>query len=156
MSDDAPPEALRSLASWLLTQTAAHAHRLVTDGLGAIAARGHHYRLLASLDEFGPASQATLARHSGVHTSDVVAALNELSAAGHTARLPDPADRRRNIITLTPSGRTHLTAMRERLQAVQEDLLRPLDATERATLTTLLTRLLAHHENRERESRHAG
>jgi len=65
---------MEHLPSWLLTQTAAHAGRLVTERFAEIGARGYHYRLLAQL-RTGPASQADLGRRTGIHFSDVVAAL---------------------------------------------------------------------------------
>src|SRR5215207_6857184 len=95
---------MEHLPSWLLTQTAAHAHRLVTERLGEIGARGYHYRLLEQLLD-GPASQADLGRRTGIHFSDVVAALNELTAGGYIERRPDPADKRRNVVTITGPGR---------------------------------------------------
>jgi hypothetical protein len=52
------PARWASLPSWLLTQTANHAHRMVADGFSSVRARGYHYRLLATLEEFDPASQA--------------------------------------------------------------------------------------------------
>ena len=73
------PARWKSLPSWLLTRTAGHAHRLVADGFSSVRANGHHYRLLATLEEFGPASQATLGRRSGIHVSDMVATINELA-----------------------------------------------------------------------------
>lgn len=36
--------------------------------------------------------------------SDVVAALNELAGQGLVERTRDPADHRRNIVTITPAG----------------------------------------------------
>jgi MarR family len=66
-----------------------HGHRLLTDGLAPAASRGYHYRLLAALEEFGPASQARLGGRAGVDRSDVVAALNDLSARGMVERTPD-------------------------------------------------------------------
>ena len=36
---------MEHLPSWLLTQTAAHAGRLVTERFAEIGARGYHYRL---------------------------------------------------------------------------------------------------------------
>ncbi|GAA2337165.1 MarR family transcriptional regulator [Dactylosporangium salmoneum] len=133
------------LPSWLLTQTAAHAHRLVAEGLGAAGARGYHFRALTALDREGPASQADLGRRSGIHLSDLVATLNELSEGGYVERTPDPSDRRRNVITITPPGRRHLRRLEKQLARVQDDLLAPLSPDERAQLTTLLTRLLTHH-----------
>lgn len=146
-ADPAPTRVTR-LPSWLLTQTAAHAHRLVGEGLGAAGARGYHYRLLATLAEYGPASQADLGRRSGIHFSDIVTALNELAAGGLIDRSPDPADRRRNIITITPAGRDRLRLLDQAVARVQEELLAPLSPGERDQLVRLLTRLLAHHTGR--------
>jgi DNA-binding MarR family transcriptional regulator len=108
-------------------------------------ARGHHYRLLATLDEFGPASQAALGRRSGIHFSDVVAAINELVDRELVDRAPDPTDRRRNIITITPAGRRHLRRLDKQLAKVQDELLAPLSTDERDQLTSLLARVLDHH-----------
>ncbi|MGC5022292.1 MarR family winged helix-turn-helix transcriptional regulator [Micromonospora sp. DT47] len=142
------PARLRATPSWLLTQTAVHAGRLVGEGLGAVDARGYHYRLLAALDEVGPASQAELGRRCGIDRSDVVAVVNELTARDLVRRSPDPADRRRNVVTLTPAGRRQLHRMGEALDRVQDTLLAPLSAPERDELTRLLTRLLDHHAGR--------
>lgn len=142
------PTRLRTTPSWLLTQTAAHAARLVADGLGALDARGYHYRLLAALDEHGPASQADLGRRCGIDRSDVVAVLNDLTAKHQVRRDPDPTDRRRNVITLTEPGRRELHRMGETLDRVQDTLLAPLSTADRATLTRLLTTLLDHHTQR--------
>lgn len=138
-------EALRELPSWLLTQTAQHAHRLVAEGLGEAGARGYHFRALASLERDGPASQADLGRRSGIHLSDLVATLNDLAERGHVERAPDPADRRRNIITITTAGRRQLRRLERRLDRVQDELLAPLSGPERAQLAALLGRLLDHH-----------
>ncbi|MEU7712567.1 MarR family transcriptional regulator [Micromonospora chalcea] len=142
---DLVPTRLAGLPSWLITQTAVRAGRLVADGLAAADARGYHFRLLATLDEFGPASQAALGRRSGIHVSDVVAALNELAEREFVVRSPDPADRRRNVVTITAAGRRQLRRLEKRLAEVQDDLLAPLSADERADLTRLLARVLAHH-----------
>jgi DNA-binding MarR family transcriptional regulator len=130
------------LPSWLLTQTAAHAGRLVTERFAEIGARGYHYRLLSALTA-GPASQADLGRSTGIHFSDVVAALNELTEAGYVSRHPDPADKRRNVVTVTDAGRRRLTELSERADAIQDELLAPLTAAERAELVRLLTLLRA-------------
>jgi len=137
--------ALPSLPSWLLSQVALYAGRSVADGFAAEGARGYHYRLLASLAEAGPSSQAELGRRSGIHLSDVVAALNELAADGYVRRSPDPADKRRNVVTLTDAGRSRLDVLEARVRAVQDEILAPLDAREREQLTALLRRLLDHH-----------
>jgi DNA-binding MarR family transcriptional regulator len=142
---DATPSRLTRSPSWLLTQTAVHAGRLVADGMVAAGARGYHYRVLASLDEFGPASQAGLSRHTGIHVSDLVATVTELTDQKLVKRTLDPADRRRNIVSITPAGRRQLHWLDERMAEVQEKLLAPLAPADRQRLTRLLTTLLEHH-----------
>jgi DNA-binding MarR family transcriptional regulator len=136
------------LPSWLLTQTANHAHRLLADGFSAVQARGYHYRLLATLDRFGPASQAELGRRSGIHVSDMVATINELAERDLVERAPDPSDRRRNIISLTAAGKRQLRRLEKQLADCQDQLLAPLSPEDRQRLTDLLTRLLDHHNRR--------
>lgn len=144
-TEDVPLARLRHAPSWLIGRASVHSHRLVTERFAAAGARGYHYRLLAALAEDGPASQAALGRRTGIDRSDVVAALNELADAGLIERATDPADRRQNIITLTPDGEHHLTRLDRVLAEVQDDLLAPLSAVERDQLTGLLTRVVGYH-----------
>jgi MarR family transcriptional regulator, lower aerobic nicotinate degradation pathway regulator len=148
--DDVTPARLQGLSSWLLSQAAAFAGRLVADGFARAGARGYHFRVLATLEEFGPASQAALSRRSGIHVSDLVATLNELAEAGLVERTPDPVDRRRNIITVTPAGLDRLAWLDGQVREIQDDLLEPLSDEERVQLRYLLGRLLAHHQGRAR------
>jgi len=145
---EATPARWEHLPSWLLTQTAGHAHRLVSDGFATVGARGYHYRLLATLAEHGPASQATLGRRSGIHLSDMVATINDLAGQELVERAPDPADRRRNIVSLTAAGKRLLGRLEKRLAETQDELLAPLAPDERQRLTELLSRLLDHHNRR--------
>ncbi len=145
--DDAMSSRLKEMPTWLIAQVSSHAHRLLTDGLAAAKSRGYHYRLLAALQEFGPASQAALGRRTGVDRSDVVDSLNSLARRGLIKRSADTSDRRRNIITITPAGTVHFHRLDKVLVGVQEDLLAPLSRTERRVLIGMLTRLLKHHVN---------
>lgn len=144
-ADDAKPAVLTQKPSWLVSEVSRVAHRLLTGKLATVGSRGYHYRLLAALQEFGPASQATLGRRTGMDRSDVVAAVNELVGRGLADRSPDPADGRRNIITITPAGTAHLRRLEELLDDVQNELLAPLSPAERQQLIHLLTRVLERH-----------
>ena len=146
-ADDPAPARFTTLPSWLLTQLAVHTHRLVADSFAELGSRGYHYRVLAALDEFGPASQAALGPRSGIHLSDLVATLNELAESGYVERSPDPADKRRNIITITPPGRRQLRRLDRQLTQAQQKLLAPLADEEREQLTALLRRLLEYHSS---------
>ncbi|MGW7292741.1 MarR family winged helix-turn-helix transcriptional regulator [Streptomyces xiamenensis] len=150
---DEIPERLVVKPSWLITQLSVHARRLVSDGFTAAGARGYHYRILAALEEFGPASQAQLGRRCRIDRSDVVAAVGELVERGHVDRTPDPDHGRRNKVTITEDGVRQLGRMDEVLDRVQDDLLTPLSAEDRQTLTRLLGRVLARHETKGGEGR---
>jgi DNA-binding MarR family transcriptional regulator len=142
VNDDATPALLRAKPTWLISQVSTRAHRLLTERLAAVGARGYHYRLLAALAEFGPSSQASLGRHTVMDRSDVVAAVGELAAQGFVERAADPVDRRRNVVTMTPAGAARLAELDRVLAAVQDELLTPLSGPERADLTRLLTLIL--------------
>jgi DNA-binding MarR family transcriptional regulator len=133
-----------SKPTWLISQTSIHAHRLLTDALASVNARGYHYRLLAALEEFGPASQTTLGRRTEMDRSDVVAALNELVQGGLVKRTVDPDDSRRNVVTITSAGRAQLDRLDGVLSGVQDQLLGPLSRDERRVLVDLLERVLEH------------
>ncbi|MEA2283069.1 MAG: MarR family transcriptional regulator, lower aerobic nicotinate degradation pathway regulator [Solirubrobacteraceae bacterium] len=141
-SADAPFSRLMEMPTWLITRASAYSHELLADGFAAVGSRGYHYRLLAGLEEFGPASQADLGRRTGIDRSDVVAALNELADRGFIKRSPDPDDGRRNVVTITPAGTKQLRALDEVLAGIQEKLLAPLSAADRTRFVRLLTRLL--------------
>ncbi len=142
MADDSAPARLRTMPSWLVTQVAAAGERLVGERLAAAGVRRYHYRVLAALEEFGPSSQAGVGRSSGVHSSDVVAVVNELVERGLVSRTPDPGDRRRNVIAVTEAGVVKLGELDAVLGQVQDELLGPLSDRERDELVRLLGRVL--------------
>jgi DNA-binding MarR family transcriptional regulator len=133
------------MPSWLMNQAALPANRLVAEGLAGAGMRRYHYALLAALDENGPASQAGLSRGTTIDRSDMVATVNELVDQGLVERTPDPTDRRRNVVTITPAGRRQLRKLDRLLGKVQDRLLAPLSADERRQLIHLLTRVVDHH-----------
>ena len=62
--------------------------------------------------------------------------------ASRAAARQTPADRRRNVVTMTPAGRHRLRQLDRLLSGVQDRLLAPLSAAERTDLIALLTRLV--------------
>src|ERR1700688_451135 len=102
------PKRLQALPSRLLNLAAGYAQRQVSERLATLDSRKWHYATLAALEEFGPDSQSGLSDRTGISRSDLVPTINELTARGLVVRAPDPADRRRNAITLTDEGRRHL------------------------------------------------
>ncbi|MGW2088103.1 MarR family winged helix-turn-helix transcriptional regulator [Streptomyces sp. NPDC001880] len=139
------PDRLRRRASRLLSQLTMRSDRLITEGLARTDARKWHYAVLASLEEYGPGSQAELSRRSGIHRSDMVGVLDELAGRHLVEREPDPVDRRRNIITISARGRRHLRLLDKVLDELDDELLAPLSPAERDQFVRLLIRLLDHH-----------
>nr|WP_200931367.1 MarR family transcriptional regulator [Frankia sp. R43] len=144
----AVPARLRSLTSRLLGRGALHAERISNAHLATAGATRWHYSALVTLRDSGPASQAALSERTGIHRSDMVAVLGGLADARYVERTLDPADRRRNIVTITPAGRDHLSALDRLVDESQEELLAPLTSAERAELVRLLQQLDDHHSAR--------
>ena len=133
------PARLRDLPSWLVNQTSLLAQRVVAEHLhDADVAHRSHYSLLTAVAETGPTSQAELGRRIGLDRSDVTAAVNLLEQQGLLGRVPDPADRRRNLVSLSAAGERRLAELDKVVGAAQDDLLAPLSADERAELVRLL------------------
>jgi DNA-binding MarR family transcriptional regulator len=109
------------------------------DGSGL---RSYHYRLLAALEEWGPRSQAELGRSTAVDRSDVVSVLAELEQRGLVKRTVDPANRRRNIVSITPAGLRQLRKLDGVIEQIQAQVLEPLSSGERRQLAMLLHKLL--------------
>ncbi|MGA4987683.1 MarR family winged helix-turn-helix transcriptional regulator [Nonomuraea bangladeshensis] len=149
--EEAPPRRLRGLPSRLANQAALTANRIVDRALAQAGVRRYHYALLATLEEYGPASQAGLVRRTGIDRSDMVAVVNDLAGRDCLERAPDPEDRRRNIITITPVGRGQLVELDQLIAAAQEEFLAPLPPADREHLIDLLTRLVEPGDGRRQE-----
>ncbi|WP_377273759.1 MarR family winged helix-turn-helix transcriptional regulator [Peterkaempfera sp. SMS 1(5)a] len=142
------PARLRTIPSRLMARAAIVADRLVSERLAAEGARKWHFAVLVALTEAGAASQAELSRRTGIYRSDMVAVLNELADTGCIRREPDPADRRRNVITLTPTGRSRLERLDTLITDAQRELLAPLTPVQQDELIHLLSVLTEHHHPR--------
>jgi DNA-binding MarR family transcriptional regulator len=138
------PTRVKDRPTWLISRAYARSSGLLNAGFEAHGSglRSYHYRLLAALEEWGPASQADLGRSTGIDRSDVTAALTELESRNLIERTVDPEHKRRNIVTLTPEGREQLRDLDTVLDAIQDELLAPLTATQRRQFITLMSRLL--------------
>lgn len=149
MDFETAPARLRTMPSWLLGQTALLSQRIGNERLGALGANRQQVALLSALDEVDQASQAELGRRLGIDPGDMVRLVGALQGEGWLRRAPDPEDRRRNVVAITPAGRRRLRQLEEATAQMQEELLAPLSARDRTTLVRLLTRLLeGHHRTR--------
>ena len=127
--------------TWLLSRANIRSQALLAEAFAGAGMRGYHFRVLAALEEHGPASQADLARATGIDTSDVVAAVNQLVEDGLARRQPDRVDRRRNVISVTRRGLAAVERVGRAVDRVQDEVMAPLSERERATFLKLLGKL---------------
>jgi DNA-binding MarR family transcriptional regulator len=71
----------------------------------------------------------------------MVALIDALESKDLVARRPDPADRRRNVIELTDTGRKTLRRATHASDQAEQRLLTQLDDAERDQLRSLLRRV---------------
>src|SRR6201995_5873409 len=109
---------------------------------GALTDHGlkpRQFQTLDLLEDRGPIGQRELGDILGIHHSVLVTFLNPLEADGYISRDRDAADRRRHVVSITPSG-TALPHAAVAAQRVVEDALFPgLTAGQYAQLRKLLT-----------------
>jgi MarR family transcriptional regulator, lower aerobic nicotinate degradation pathway regulator len=138
------PARLEGRVTWLISRAHTRVSGLLGAGFEAHAGglRSYHYRLLAALEEWGPASQAELGRKTGIDRSDVTAALTKLESHDLVERSADPAHKRRNIVTITSAGVERLLELDKVIDGIQEEFLAPLTAAQRRQFIALLSRLV--------------
>lgn len=136
------PARLRGKPSWLISKTSARTHRLIAEAMTAVGAHAYHFAILAALEEFGPQSQVRIGQRCGIDQSDMHAMLAELAEQGHIRRAPDPEDRRRNLITLTETGRRRMVALDAAISDIQDDVFGVLSEEERRLLIGMITRVI--------------
>jgi DNA-binding MarR family transcriptional regulator len=100
------------------------------------------YVALSFLNDHDGASQQALGEALCIDANNLVLLLNELEAAQYAERRRDPLDRRRHLVHITGKGRRALDRAEHAQEAVEAQVLRALDADERATLRELLARAL--------------
>lgn len=124
----------------LFAQAYLHLHR--RDGKRS-AMSGASRAVLLHLAHTGPLTVGEAAKHLDRAQSVVSDIVTQLEQKGFLAREPDPADRRRTLVWLTPDGRSALD--RER-SVLSPELVRQaadgLSASDRAALLDLLGQLL--------------
>ncbi|MGZ4298324.1 MAG: MarR family winged helix-turn-helix transcriptional regulator [Solirubrobacteraceae bacterium] len=106
---------------------------------------GMDLRLLMGLSYLGDhdgAPQQELVDALCMDAKNVVLLLNELEDRGYLVRRRDPEDRRRHRVHITEAGREALGRARDHMDAVENEVLQALDATEREALVKLLARAL--------------
>ena len=98
-------------------------------------------RLLLFLDGREPESQRQAALRLGVDRTTMVGLLDTLEGKDLVIRRPHTEDRRRNVVDLTPAGRTILKRAIRASDRAEQQLLADLNDLEAAQLRSLLGRV---------------
>jgi DNA-binding MarR family transcriptional regulator len=97
---------------------------------------------MARLAELGPSSQNQLGRATAMDAATIKGVVGRLMARELVTTVPDPDDRRRLIVDLTPEGRALFDALRARGLEASRRTLEPLAPEDRRTLLALLRELV--------------
>jgi DNA-binding MarR family transcriptional regulator len=108
----------------------------------------HHYGVLAIAAEGARQTQSTIAEALAVDPSRLVAVLDSLEGRGLVERQRDPHDRRRHVVSITPTGERELERLRVVAKEVEDEFFGPLTDDDRARLHDLLGQLACTHDPR--------
>ncbi|MBX9387162.1 MarR family winged helix-turn-helix transcriptional regulator [Streptomonospora nanhaiensis] len=134
-ADTAPQEAGAALGQRLSTAVVLF-HEAVGQRLGL---RALDHRALGLIDREGPLTAGALAELTGLTPGAVTGLVDRLSALGYVTRVPDPADRRRVLVSVAPRARTDLSDAFSGLSRAMGDLMARYDAAELAAITDYVT-----------------
>jgi DNA-binding MarR family transcriptional regulator len=98
--------------------------------------------VLLRLSKDGASSTTVLAIAEGVRSQSMTATLNALDERGLIERRPDPEDGRRQIITLSPTGKARARSDRQgRHEWLAREMEQQFSSAELRTINTALTML---------------
>lgn len=103
----------------------------------------HHYRVLESLTEADGLAMGDLAARLFVDGPTLTKIIDRMVESAQVYRAPDPHDRRRVLIFISPRGATQFGDIGPLIKSVQQDVLNSLGASDAAALSSLLSELLS-------------
>ena len=97
--------------------------------------------LNALMDEPGE-DQVTLSARVAFDAATSGSVIGRLESKGWVRREPDPQDRRRKLLWVTPQGEQVVQQMKRAVARAQSRIVAPLDPAERAQFMDLLAKLV--------------
>jgi DNA-binding MarR family transcriptional regulator len=142
-----PPAPLLAMPTYALSLLGREAHDKMAawlpDGL-----RLGHLAVLGALAESDARAQRELSELLRIHPSDMVSLVDDLADRELVARATDPADRRRNLISLTRSGKKLIRQASAASRWIHQEVLSALSHDEREMVQQLLDRALLETSGR--------
>ena len=121
-----PGTELTGRLGFLLKHAQQRLYALTAAALAPYGISGRELSVLLVLDALGPTSQQDAARRLGVDRTTMVGLVDALEAKGLVARHAHAEDRRKNVVELTPAGRTTLREAMAASEKAERQFLAPL------------------------------
>lgn len=137
----AAPFALADDLGLILSRLGTVTRLRLADALAPLGLTMRQFAVLRALEANQGLSQAALGERLQIDASSIVLVLDDCQKAGWAERRPDPSDRRRYALHLTPAGRRVMLKARNVASKAQEQLFAPLSPKQRAALSELLNLL---------------
>ncbi len=109
--------------------------------LAPLGINGRELAVLSVLAQGEPPSQLEAAQRLAIDRSTMVTLIDALEANGLVERRPHGADRRKNVVALTKTGRKTLAAASRLVDAAESEFLAPLSTKDAARLREMLQAL---------------
>lgn len=140
---------------YLLADNSRLARRAFDERVRPEGVTGPQARLLLMLERAPGENQGHYAEQLEVEPITLGRMVDRLEGAGLVERRPDPDDRRARRLHLTATSREKLTRLRERLDAMVEDMLTGLSAADRREFVRMLNILRANLTARREQEKAA-
>jgi DNA-binding MarR family transcriptional regulator len=132
---------LSSRPGYVLVRAALKVRQFYATALAEAGLLPNHHAILSVLNELGPCHQKELAARVGLDQGDIVGYLDSLQENGDIIRERDSADRRRQIVTITPGGRKKLVKADKSLDRAEEAVFGGLSVRDREFLDKISVRI---------------
>jgi DNA-binding MarR family transcriptional regulator len=139
-----PGDALDTDLGWTLGVVFRAYVKAVDALMGDLPGGPRGYQVLTAAVQGPPGGQGALAQLLGIDKTVMTYLVDDLERAGLVLRRANPADRRTKQIVATGSGRGAWQAIQARVEHVEEHVLAPLPARDRAVFRESLRLLAAH------------
>ena len=134
---------VRDRFGYLLKHARERLASLSAESVERFGINGRELAILTVIAEGEPPSQLEAAQRLAIDRTTMVVLLDGLEAKGLVARRADPADRRRNIVVLTPAGRTSLDGATRATDEAERAFLEPVGEAGGDQLRKMLQALIS-------------
>jgi len=124
-----------------LLRLASQRHATIFQSLTIEGLTPTQFSALIRLSEQGKCSQNRLGRLAAMDVATIKGVADRLRQKGLIVAEPDPDDKRRTLISLSPTGTALVQRMQSVGHAITDETLNPLTAAEQRSLAKLLRKL---------------